>query len=66
MTTSPPPVTEPDPSALVCGGDRVGPCAVCHRKTHRYGRGGAPLCHWCMARAQAEWGPNVRYVGMRA
>ncbi len=42
-TTPPPPVSEPDPSALVCSGDRVGLCAGCQRKTHRYGSGGEPL-----------------------
>ncbi|MFD3843022.1 hypothetical protein ACFWWC_43420 [Streptomyces sp. NPDC058642] len=41
--TSPPPLSEPDPSALVCSGDRVGLCAGCQRKTHRYGSGGEPL-----------------------
>jgi hypothetical protein len=43
MTTPTPPVTEPDPSALTCPGDQVGPCATCQRKTHKYGRGGSPL-----------------------
>ncbi|MET9579603.1 MULTISPECIES: DUF6207 family protein [Streptomyces] len=31
MTTSAPPVTEPDPSALICSGDLVGPCSGCQR-----------------------------------
>lgn len=35
---------EPDPSALACPSDRVGPCAVCQRKTHRYDPGGRGLC----------------------
>jgi hypothetical protein len=29
MTTPIPPVSEPDPSALTCPGDQVGPCATC-------------------------------------
>lgn len=62
MTTPPPRITEPDPSALSCSGDQVGPCCACHRKTHRYGRGGTPLCQWCMAAAKEKWGPNVRMV----
>ncbi|MFI9772715.1 DUF6233 domain-containing protein [Streptomyces sp. NPDC052415] len=41
--TPPPPISEPDPSALTCPGDRVGLCAACQRKTHRYGTGGSPL-----------------------
>lgn len=41
MATPPPRITEPDPSALICAGDQVRPCCACHRKTHRYGRGGA-------------------------
>ncbi|GGV87206.1 hypothetical protein GCM10010294_68810 [Streptomyces griseoloalbus] len=65
MTTPPPPVTEPDPSALTCPGDKVGPCATCQRKTHRYGTGGSPLCGWCMAAAQDRWGPGVRYNSTR-
>ncbi|MDC0771732.1 hypothetical protein [Streptomyces sp. HD] len=44
MTTPPPPLSEPDPSALICPGDQVGLCAGCQRKTHRYGSGGSPLC----------------------
>jgi hypothetical protein len=43
MTSPPPPITEPDPSALICPGDKVGPCTGCQRKTHRYGLGGSPL-----------------------
>jgi hypothetical protein len=39
MTTPVPPITEPDPSALTCPGDRVGLCAGCQRKTHKYGSG---------------------------
>jgi hypothetical protein len=65
MTTTPPPVTEPDPSALTCPGDKAGPCATCQRKTHRYGTGGSPLCSWCMAAAQDKWGPGVRYNSTR-
>jgi hypothetical protein len=65
MTTPPPPVTEPDTSALICPGDQVGPCASCQRKTHKYGRGGRPLCQWCMAPAMEKWDPIVRYVNTR-
>ncbi|ALV31389.1 hypothetical protein [Streptomyces sp. CdTB01] len=65
MTTPPPPVSEPDPSALTCPGDKVGPCAACQRKTHKYGSGGSPLCQWCMASAQEKWGPGVRYTSTR-
>ncbi|MCX5328985.1 MULTISPECIES: hypothetical protein [unclassified Streptomyces] len=63
-TTPPPPASEPDPSALVCTGDRVGLCAGCHRKTHRYGSGGQPLCQWCMATAE-QWDSRVRYTSTR-
>lgn len=65
MTTPPPAVAEPDPSALVCPSDQVGPCSTCHRKTHKYGRGGQPLCQWCMSRALEKWGPGARYVSTR-
>jgi predicted Fe-S protein YdhL (DUF1289 family) len=65
MATPTPPVTEPDPSVLVCSGDKIGPCAGCKRKTHRYGAGGSPLCQWCMALAQEKWGPGVRYNNTR-
>ncbi|RSN90113.1 hypothetical protein DMH26_28565 [Streptomyces sp. WAC 05379] len=61
MTASPPSISEPDPSALTCPGDQVGHCAGCQRKTHRYGRGGCPLCQWCLAPVMEKWGPNVRY-----
>lgn len=37
---SPPPITEPDPSALTCPGDRVGLCAGSQRKTHKYSNAG--------------------------
>ncbi|MEU6444815.1 hypothetical protein [Streptomyces sp. NPDC047046] len=63
--TTPPPITEPDPSALVCSGDKVGLCAECQRKTHRYGSGGSPLCQWCMEPVKAGWGPSVRFVSTR-
>lgn len=49
-STPPPPISEPDPSALVCAGDKVGLCAICQRKTHKYGSGGSPLC-------SGAWGP---------
>ena len=65
MTTPPPPVTEPDPSALTCPGDQVGPCGTCQRKTHKYGRGGLPLCEWCMQVAREKWGTAVRFVSTR-
>lgn len=66
MSTPVPPNSEPDPSALTCPGDRVGLCANCQRKTHKYGSGGSPLCQWCMAPVQEKWGPGVRYVSTRA
>ncbi|CAL9668162.1 hypothetical protein SUDANB2_07270 (plasmid) [Streptomyces sp. enrichment culture] len=66
MTTPAPPVTEPDPSVLTCPGDLIGPCATCQRKTHKYGRGGSPLCTWCMEPVQQKWGPGVRYVSTRS
>ncbi|MGY6026853.1 hypothetical protein [Streptomyces spinosirectus] len=65
MTAPPPPNTEPDPSALVCPGDKIGPCAICQRKTHKYGTGGIPLCQWCLAPVQELWGPMVRFVSTR-
>ncbi|MFD5268856.1 hypothetical protein [Streptomyces sp. NPDC058335] len=64
-TTPPPPVNEPDPSALVCLGSQVGPCAMCQRKTHKYGRGGSPLCQWCMAPFMQAWGTTVRHTSTR-
>ncbi|MFF0097663.1 hypothetical protein ACFYSF_48420 [Streptomyces canus] len=63
--TTPPPLSEPDPSALICPGDRVGHCAGCQRKTHRYGSGGSPLCQWCMQPVKANWGPSVRFASTR-
>ena len=63
--TTPPPITEPDPSTLVCPGDKVGPYTVCQRKTHRYGTGGSPLCQWCMEPAKADWGPAAAFVSIR-
>lgn len=65
MATPAPPIAEPDPSALTSSGDQVGPCAVCHRKTLRYGRGGCPLCQWCLEPVQAKRGAAVRYVDTR-
>ncbi|MDC0772475.1 hypothetical protein [Streptomyces sp. HD] len=65
MTTSPPPVSEPDPSALSCPGDQVGLCSGCQRKTHRYGSGGSPLYSWCMKPVAENWGPQVSYVSTR-
>ncbi|MFD9466693.1 hypothetical protein [Streptomyces sp. NPDC060027] len=66
MTTAPPPISEPDPSALVCPGDKVGPCGNCQRKTHKYGHGGSPLCRWCMAPVREGWGPAVRFKNTRS
>lgn len=63
--TTPPSISEPDPSALVCPGDKIGPCSACQRKTHKYGSGGLPLCHWCMESVRASWGPTVRFVSTR-
>ncbi|MEV0186086.1 hypothetical protein AB0I54_43600 [Streptomyces sp. NPDC050625] len=66
MKTTPPPlITEPDPSALTCPTDRVGFCAGCQRKTHKYGSGGCPLCQWCMGPVMKQWGPAVRYISTR-
>ncbi|MXM67650.1 hypothetical protein GR925_30500 [Streptomyces sp. HUCO-GS316] len=65
MTTAVPPINEPDPSALICPRDQVGPCAVCGRKTHRYGRGGCPLCQWCAPPVMEQWGPDVHYISTR-
>ncbi|MET9078607.1 hypothetical protein ABZX95_42275 [Streptomyces sp. NPDC004232] len=66
MTTPVPPVAEPDPSALVCPGNLVGPCATCQRKTHKYGHGGAPLCQWCAAPVMEGWGRHVRFTSTRS
>lgn len=52
-------------SRITCPAWPPAACCACHRKTHRYGRGGTPLCQWCMAAAQAKWGPNVRYTSTR-
>ncbi|MEU6349688.1 hypothetical protein ABZ896_10215 [Streptomyces sp. NPDC047072] len=65
MTTPPPPITEPDPSARVCSSDKAGPCTGCRRTTHRYANGGSPLCQWCMEPVQARWGSSVRFVNTR-
>ncbi|MFJ4585060.1 hypothetical protein [Streptomyces echinatus] len=66
MITSVPPIAEPDPSALTCAGDQVGLCAGCQRRTHRYGRGGFPLCQWCAEPVKAKWGAAVRFLSTRA
>ncbi|WP_181803115.1 hypothetical protein [Streptomyces shenzhenensis] len=63
-TTPPPPLTEPDPSALKAPG-LTGPCAGCQRPTQRYGSGGCPLCQWCMAPVLERYGNGVRYVSTR-
>ncbi|MFG2795161.1 hypothetical protein [Streptomyces pseudovenezuelae] len=63
--TTPPPITEPDPSALVCPGDKVGSCTGCQRKAHRYGTGHSPLCQRCMEPVKEGWGPAVRFVSIR-
>lgn len=64
MSSPPPPVTEPDPSAVLAPG-LVGPCAGCQRSTHRYGAGGRPLCQWCMDPVEARYGSHLRYVSSR-
>ncbi|POX58836.1 hypothetical protein C3492_35475 [Streptomyces sp. Ru62] len=61
MTTEVPSAAEPDPSVLLCSSDLVGPCATCQRKTHKYGRGGLPLCQWCMGLARERWGSSMRF-----
>jgi hypothetical protein len=66
MTAPPPPITEPDPSAMTCPDDKVGSCAVCQRKTYRYGLGGSSLCQWCVAPVKEKWGQNVRYISTRS
>ena len=63
--TTPPPITEPDSSARVCPGDKVGPRTGCQRKTHRYGTGGSPLCQWCMEPVKEGWGPAAAFVSIR-
>ncbi|OUC79117.1 hypothetical protein CA983_43485 [Streptomyces swartbergensis] len=45
---------------------RSGEVQRSQRKTHKYGRGGCPLCQWCMAPAMEKWGPGVRYISTRA
>jgi hypothetical protein len=35
MAAPVPPPTEPDASARICPGDQIGPCAACHRPTHK-------------------------------
>ncbi|MFJ9729284.1 hypothetical protein ACIRP3_41735 [Streptomyces sp. NPDC101209] len=63
--TTPPPIADPDPSALTCTGDQVGLCAGCQRQTHRYGHGGRPLRQWCMNAVQEKWGTSVRFTSVR-
>lgn len=57
-----PPIAEDDPSVAMCSGDQVGRCATCHRRTHRYGRGGNPLCSWCFAEQSMRWGSGVKHA----
>jgi hypothetical protein len=46
---------------LICPGDQIGPCAACHRPTHKYGRGArSPLCEYCDAKAVERWGRKLR------
>ncbi|MFJ8547147.1 hypothetical protein ACIRFH_35305 [Streptomyces sp. NPDC093586] len=46
---------------LICLGDQIGPCAACHRPTHKYGRGArSPLCEYCDAKAVERWGRTLR------
>lgn len=52
------------PSTLTCPGDQVGPCATCQRKTHKYGRGGCPLCQWCMAPARRSTSLPIPAAGL--
>ncbi|TFV33250.1 hypothetical protein E4K10_31005 [Streptomyces sp. T1317-0309] len=66
MTAPVPPISEPDPSALVCPGDHVGSCSSCQRKTHRYGYGGNPLCSHCFAAQHAKRSPGVKHIGRAA
>lgn len=66
MTTMPvtvPPIDVDDPSVALCSGEQVGRCATCHRRTHRYGHGGNPLCSYCFAEQSARWGAGVKHVG---
>ncbi|PWI06566.1 hypothetical protein DIZ27_32930 [Streptomyces sp. NWU339] len=60
MTSLHPPVSEDDPSVATCSGEQVGMCATCQRRTHRYGRGGNPLCSYCRADLQQKWGTSVK------
>ncbi|CAL9539288.1 hypothetical protein SUDANB54_04199 [Streptomyces sp. enrichment culture] len=66
MNDTVPPITEDDPSVSMCSGDHVGRCSQCHRRTHRYGRGGNPLCSWCFEARSAKWGSAVRHIGREA
>ncbi|REE63987.1 hypothetical protein BX257_6650 [Streptomyces sp. 3212.3] len=66
MTTPVAPISEPDPSALVCPGDHVSSCSTCQRKTHRYGYGGNPLCSYCFEAQRLKWGSNVTHIGRAA
>lgn len=61
VMSTPPPLADPDPSAFVCLGSQIGPCAVCQRTTHTYGHGGSPLCQWCMAPVLEGRGPAARH-----
>lgn len=65
MTTPVPPITEPDPSTMICPGSHVGLCAGCQQQTWRYGPGGLPRCSWCFADQKAKWGPGVRFTSTR-
>ncbi|KAB1978514.1 hypothetical protein F8144_39415 [Streptomyces triticiradicis] len=60
-----PPVSEPDPSAMLCSGSQVGPCARCGRPPHKYGQYGLPLCKWCFEPAREGWGNTVRFKDTR-
>lgn len=40
-------------------------CAVCQRKTRKYGHGGTPLCPWCAAPVLKQRGPHVRQLSAR-
>ncbi|WP_413755083.1 hypothetical protein [Streptomyces sp. MMBL 11-3] len=64
-TTSPPPISEGDPSTFTASSSYVGPCSGCQRPTHKYGSGGLPLCGWCLNAARERWGTSVRFNNTR-
>ncbi|MEU3855079.1 hypothetical protein [Streptomyces sp. NPDC029554] len=42
------------------------PVQVSAGDCYKCGRGGCPLCTWCMEPVQQKWGPGVRYVSTRS